>query len=62
MQEPANHLEYGTVIKDGGLFRLYTRDGRGTKFGGDTPEVTRDGIHWNKLAGGEVTFYQRIAG
>ena len=71
MQEPADHLEYGTVIKDGGLFRLYTRDGRGTKFGGDAPEVTRDGesrdgesrdgesrdgIQWNKLTGGQVRF------
>lgn len=53
MTEPADHLEYGTVIKDGDLFRLYTRDGRGAKFDGDTPEVTRycesrDGIHWTK--------------
>ena len=48
---PANHMEYATVIKDGDLFRLYTRDGRGAKFDGDSPEVTRycesrDGIHW----------------
>jgi len=41
MTEPANNLEYGTVIKDGDLFRLYTREGRGAKFDGDTPEVTR---------------------
>lgn len=53
MTEPADNLEYGTVIKDGGLFRLYTRDGRGAKRDGDEPEVTRycesrDGIHWTK--------------
>ena len=53
MSEPANNLEYGTVIKDGDLFRLYTRDGRGAKRDGDAPEVTRycesrDGIHWTK--------------
>lgn len=53
MAEPANNMEYGTVIKDGGLFRLYTRDGRGAKFDGDNREVTRyceskDGIHWTK--------------
>ena len=53
MTEPADNLEYGTVIKDGDLFRLYTRDGRGAKFDGDGPEVTRycesrDGIHWTK--------------
>jgi hypothetical protein len=53
MTEPADNLEYGTVIKDGDLYRLYTRDGRGAKFDGDTPEVTRyceslDGIHWTK--------------
>ena len=53
MSEPADNLEYGTVIKDGDLFRLYTRDGRGAKFDGDAPEVTRycesrDGIHWTK--------------
>lgn len=53
MTEPANDLEYGTVIKDGGLFRLYTRDGRGAKHDGDGPEVTRycesrDGIRWTK--------------
>lgn len=41
MSEPADHLEYGTVIKDGDLFRLYTRDGRGAKSDGDAPEVTR---------------------
>lgn len=53
MTEPAAPLEYGTVIKDGDLFRLYTRDGRGAKHDGDTVEVTRycesrDGIHWTK--------------
>lgn len=51
--EPANALEYGTVIKDGNLFRLYTREGRGAKFDGDSTEVTRycestDGIHWTQ--------------
>ncbi len=53
MLQPAENLEYGTVIKDGELFRLYTRDGRGAKFDGDQPEVTRycespDGIHWTR--------------
>ena len=53
MTEPADNMEYGTVIRDGDLFRLYTRDGRGAKFDGDTPEVTRycesrDGIHWTR--------------
>ena len=53
MSEPADNLEYGTVIKDGELFRLYTRDGRGAKFDGAQSEVTRycesrDGIHWTK--------------
>ena len=53
MSEPADDQEYGTVIKDGDLFRLYTRDARGSKFDGDTTEVTRycesrDGIHWTK--------------
>lgn len=53
MTEPADSLEYGTVIKDGDLFRLYTRDGRGARFDGDVTEVTRycesrDGIHWTK--------------
>ena len=51
--EPAENLEYGTVIKDGDIFRLYTREGRGAKFDGDSSEVTRccessDGIHWSK--------------
>lgn len=50
---PANNLEYGTVIKDGDLFRLYTREARGAKADGDEPEVTRycesrDGFHWTK--------------
>lgn len=53
MTEPADNLEYGTVIKDGDLFRLYTREGRGAKFDGDSSEVTRycesrDGIHWTR--------------
>ncbi|MHC1763971.1 MAG: hypothetical protein AB9869_06660 [Verrucomicrobiia bacterium] len=53
MTEPADNLEYGTVIKDGDLFRLYTRDGRGAQHDGDANEVTRycesrDGIHWFK--------------
>jgi hypothetical protein len=53
MSQPADNLEYGTVIKDGDLFRLYTRDGRGAKFDGDATEVTRycesrDGVHWRK--------------
>ena len=53
MSEPADSLEYGTVIKDGELFRLYTRDGRGAKLDGDAMEVTRycesrDGVHWTK--------------
>jgi hypothetical protein len=53
MTEPADKLEYGTVIKDGDLFRLYTRDHRNSKFDGDLTEVTRycesrDGIHWTK--------------
>lgn len=50
---PANNMEYGTVIKDGSIYRLYTRDGRGAKHDGDAPEVTRycesrDGIHWTR--------------
>lgn len=53
MDQPADSLEYGTVIKDGDLFRLYTREGRGARFDGDNPEVTRycesrDGIRWTK--------------
>ena len=53
MEEPANNLEYGTVIKDGDTYRLYTRDGRGAKFDGDSTEVTRycesrDGIRWTR--------------
>lgn len=53
MTQPADNLEYGTVIKDGDLYRLYTRDSRGAKFDGDASEVTRyceskDGIHWTK--------------
>ena len=50
MTQPVGRLEYGTVIKDDDLFRLYTRDGRGAKKDGDANEVTRycesrDGIH-----------------
>jgi hypothetical protein len=53
MSQPANSMEYGTIIKDGDLYRLYTRDGRGAKADGDSSEVTRycesnDGIHWTK--------------
>jgi hypothetical protein len=53
MTEPADNMEYGTVIKDGDLFRLYTRDARGAKFDGHDNEVTRycesrDGIHWSR--------------
>ena len=53
MSSPADNLEYGTVIKEGALFRLYTREARSSKFDGDTTEVTRycespDGIHWIK--------------
>ena len=53
MSEPADNLEYGTVIKDGDIYRLYTREARGSKFDGDQSEVTRycesrDGIHWTK--------------
>jgi len=53
MDQPANDLEYGTVIKDGDVFRLYTREHRGSRFDGDQSEVTRycesrDGIHWTR--------------
>ena len=53
MAEPADSMEYATVIKDGDLFRFYTRDSRGAKFDGDSTEVTRyceskDGIRWTK--------------
>ena len=53
MTEPADNLEYGTVIKDGEVYRLYTREARGAKFDGDSREVTRycesrDGIHWTR--------------
>ncbi len=53
MVESANRLEYGTIIKDGDLFRMYTRDAGGSKFDGDVTEVTRycesrDGIVWTK--------------
>lgn len=51
--QPGNPLEYGTVIRDGTLYRLYTREARGAKFDGDSTEVTRycestDGIHWTQ--------------
>ena len=51
LQSSVGEMQYGTVIKDSRLFRLYTRDARGAKFDGDEPEVTRyyeslDGIHW----------------
>lgn len=53
MTKPANALEYGTVIVDGDLFRLYTRDASRAKADGDAGEVTRycesrDGVHWTK--------------
>lgn len=53
MLEPANSLEYATVILDGDRYRLYTRDHRNSKFDGDVTEVTRycesrDGIHWTR--------------
>ena len=53
MTEPANSLEYGTIILDGDIYRLYTRDHRNSKFDGDVTEVTRycesrDGIHWTR--------------
>lgn len=53
MAQPANDMEYGTIIHDGSVYRMYTREGRGAKFDGDQTEVTRyceskDGIHWTK--------------
>ncbi|MFM8217055.1 MAG: hypothetical protein ACKN82_20770, partial [Pirellula sp.] len=53
MDQPANDMEYGTIIHDGALYRLYTREGRGAKFDGDDTEVTRyceshDGVRWTK--------------
>ena len=53
MAEPGDSMEYGTILHDRGLYRLYTRDGRGAKFDGDVSEVTRycesrDGIRWEK--------------
>jgi len=51
MQPPIERFEYGTIIKDGELFRLYSRDARGVGADGNDREVTRycesrDGIHW----------------
>ncbi len=59
MQAPANDMEYGTIVWDGELYRMYTREGRGAKFDGDITEVTRycesrDGIHWTKPSLGIV--------
>lgn len=53
--QPADNIEYGTVIKDGDLFRFYTRDVRGAKVDGTEREVyryaeSRDGIHWTRPA------------
>jgi hypothetical protein len=53
MAEPADPMEYGTVIKDGDLYRLYTRDSRGSRHDGDLTEVTRycesrDGVRWTR--------------
>lgn len=53
MAEPADAMEYGTMIHDGNLYRLYTRDARNSKHDGDVTEVTRycesrDGIRWTK--------------
>ena len=53
LDSSVDKLEYGTVIKDGRLYRLYSRDARGAKFDGDETEVTRyyeslDGIHWTR--------------
>jgi hypothetical protein len=44
-------MEYGTVVREGAAWHLYSRDGRGAKFDGDVTEVTRywrsdDGLHW----------------
>ena len=59
MQQPADPMEYGTIVWDGQIYRMYTRDGRGSKFDGDVTEVTRycesrDGIHWTKPSLGIV--------
>lgn len=59
MEQSADALEYGTILFDRGLYRLYTRDGRGAKFDGDVTEVTRycesrDGIRWTKPSLGLV--------
>ncbi|MFN9551532.1 MAG: hypothetical protein ACK56Q_14745 [Pirellulaceae bacterium] len=47
----AGSMEYGTVVRDGAVWHLFSRDGRGAKFDGDVTEVTRywrseDGLHW----------------
>ena len=59
MQQPADPMEYGTIVWDGQIYRMYTREGRGAKFDGDVTEVTRycesrDGIHWTKPSLGIV--------
>lgn len=53
MAEPADPLEYGTILHDGSLYRLYTRQARGSRHDGDSTEVTRycesrDGIRWTR--------------
>lgn len=50
---PPDTLEYGTIIKDSSIFRLYTRDKRCSVADGDSCEVTlycesSDGINWKK--------------
>lgn len=47
----AGTMEYGTVVREGDAWHLFSRDGRGAKFDGDVTEVTRywrseDGLHW----------------
>jgi hypothetical protein len=41
MQEPADPMEYGTILWNGSLYRMYTRQGRGAKFDCDITDVTR---------------------
>lgn len=53
MAEPADNIEYATILLDGDLYRYYTRDARGAPADGTEPEVyryaeSRDGIHWTK--------------